>query len=272
MTRSDLVEATGRALRPADAPRRRVRRQDHPRRDGDALWRAATASRSAASAASRSTAGRRAWGATRAPASRCVIPEKRVPHFKPGKALREAVDARVGAQRGEPARPSSRHRAPPPATSRPAPPGAPMRHLVWLLQAAIFFTLFAFALNNQHDADRALVLRPRVARAAGAGRAGRLRASAAPSACFAHGAALVAPPPHRPHAGCDAPATSRCRRAGRRRRRTRSSCIRRAMDFDLQWLLLGLPLAFALGWLASRFDLRQCASRTSRRPRPTSRA
>ena len=29
------------------------------------------------------------------------------------------------------------------------------------------------------------------------------------------------------------------------------------MDFDLQWLLLGLPLAFAFGWLASRFDLRQ---------------
>ncbi|WP_298831143.1 lipopolysaccharide assembly protein LapB [uncultured Piscinibacter sp.] len=29
------------------------------------------------------------------------------------------------------------------------------------------------------------------------------------------------------------------------------------MDFDLQWLLLGLPLAFAIGWLASRFDLRQ---------------
>ena len=29
------------------------------------------------------------------------------------------------------------------------------------------------------------------------------------------------------------------------------------MDFELQWLLLGLPLAFALGWLASRFDLRQ---------------
>jgi len=29
------------------------------------------------------------------------------------------------------------------------------------------------------------------------------------------------------------------------------------MDFDLQWLLLGLPVAFALGWLASRFDLRQ---------------
>jgi lipopolysaccharide biosynthesis regulator YciM len=29
------------------------------------------------------------------------------------------------------------------------------------------------------------------------------------------------------------------------------------MDFDLQWLLLGLPVAFALGWIASRFDLRQ---------------
>lgn len=29
------------------------------------------------------------------------------------------------------------------------------------------------------------------------------------------------------------------------------------MDFDLQWLLLVLPLTFAIGWLASRFDLRQ---------------
>ncbi|MCZ2290511.1 MAG: tetratricopeptide repeat protein, partial [Burkholderiales bacterium] len=29
------------------------------------------------------------------------------------------------------------------------------------------------------------------------------------------------------------------------------------MDLDLQWLLLGVPLAFALGWLASRYDLRQ---------------
>ncbi|MFT3956259.1 MAG: lipopolysaccharide assembly protein LapB [Piscinibacter sp.] len=29
------------------------------------------------------------------------------------------------------------------------------------------------------------------------------------------------------------------------------------MDFDLQWLLLGLPVAFAFGWLASRFDVRQ---------------
>jgi len=29
------------------------------------------------------------------------------------------------------------------------------------------------------------------------------------------------------------------------------------MDFELPWLLLGLPVAFALGWLASRIDLRQ---------------
>lgn len=29
------------------------------------------------------------------------------------------------------------------------------------------------------------------------------------------------------------------------------------MDFDLTWLLWGLPLAFGLGWFASRFDLRQ---------------
>jgi lipopolysaccharide biosynthesis regulator YciM len=29
------------------------------------------------------------------------------------------------------------------------------------------------------------------------------------------------------------------------------------MEFDLTWVLLGLPLAFVLGWLASRLDLRQ---------------
>lgn len=29
------------------------------------------------------------------------------------------------------------------------------------------------------------------------------------------------------------------------------------MEFDFTWLLLGLPAAFALGWLASRLDLRQ---------------
>ncbi|MES2423549.1 MAG: lipopolysaccharide assembly protein LapB [Pseudomonadota bacterium] len=29
------------------------------------------------------------------------------------------------------------------------------------------------------------------------------------------------------------------------------------MDFDITWLLLGLPLAFVLGWIASRLDFRQ---------------
>ena len=29
------------------------------------------------------------------------------------------------------------------------------------------------------------------------------------------------------------------------------------MDFDFSWILLGLPVAFTLGWLASRMDLRQ---------------
>ena len=28
-----------------------------------------------------------------------------------------------------------------------------MKYFLWLLKAAIFFTLFAFALNNQHDAS-----------------------------------------------------------------------------------------------------------------------
>lgn len=29
------------------------------------------------------------------------------------------------------------------------------------------------------------------------------------------------------------------------------------MDFDLRWLLIGLPIAFALGWIASRLDIGQ---------------
>ena len=29
------------------------------------------------------------------------------------------------------------------------------------------------------------------------------------------------------------------------------------MEFDLSWILLGLPIVFALGWIASRLDLRQ---------------
>lgn len=39
------------------------------------------------------------------------------------------------------------------------------------------------------------------------------------------------------------------------------------MEFDLSWLLLGLPLAFILGWVASRFDLRQLRMENRRAPK-----
>lgn len=39
------------------------------------------------------------------------------------------------------------------------------------------------------------------------------------------------------------------------------------MDFDLQWLLWALPLAFALGWVASRLDLRQGRREQSSAPK-----
>jgi lipopolysaccharide biosynthesis regulator YciM len=39
------------------------------------------------------------------------------------------------------------------------------------------------------------------------------------------------------------------------------------MEFDLSWLLLGLPLAFVLGWGASRFDLRQWRLENKQAPR-----
>ena len=39
------------------------------------------------------------------------------------------------------------------------------------------------------------------------------------------------------------------------------------MDFDLSWILLGLPLAFGLGWLASRLDLRQLRMENRQNPK-----
>ena len=39
------------------------------------------------------------------------------------------------------------------------------------------------------------------------------------------------------------------------------------MDFDLSWILLGLPVAFVLGWLASRLDLRQLRMENQRAPK-----
>jgi lipopolysaccharide assembly protein B len=38
-------------------------------------------------------------------------------------------------------------------------------------------------------------------------------------------------------------------------------------DFDIQWLLLGLPIAFALGWIGSRIDLRQWRREQRAQPR-----
>lgn len=39
------------------------------------------------------------------------------------------------------------------------------------------------------------------------------------------------------------------------------------MEFDLTWLLLGLPLVFAMGWLASRMDLRQLRAENRQAPK-----
>src|SRR5580765_4887043 len=77
-----------------------------------------------------------------------------------------------------------------------------MKYLLWLLKAAIFFTLFAFALNNQHDATVYFFF----------GTYWRAPLVLVVLVAFAGGLVVGA---------------------------------------------LGLPLAFVLGWLASRFDLRQ---------------
>jgi lipopolysaccharide biosynthesis regulator YciM len=39
------------------------------------------------------------------------------------------------------------------------------------------------------------------------------------------------------------------------------------VEFDLTWILIGLPIAFALGWIASRFDLRQMRIANRQAPR-----
>ena len=39
------------------------------------------------------------------------------------------------------------------------------------------------------------------------------------------------------------------------------------MEFDLSWILLGLSLAFALGWMASRFDVRQLRMENRQAPK-----
>ena len=39
------------------------------------------------------------------------------------------------------------------------------------------------------------------------------------------------------------------------------------MEFDISWVLFGLPLAFGLGWVASRVDLRQLRFENRQTPR-----
>ena len=39
------------------------------------------------------------------------------------------------------------------------------------------------------------------------------------------------------------------------------------MDFDVSWVLLGLPVAFVLGWASSRFDLRQMRMENRQAPK-----
>lgn len=59
-------------------------------------WRKGIASKFGVSAASASTVARRASDATRKSGEKVQVPEKFVPHFKPGKELRERVDGRAG--------------------------------------------------------------------------------------------------------------------------------------------------------------------------------
>jgi tetratricopeptide (TPR) repeat protein len=123
-----------------------------------------------------------------------------------------------------------------------------MKYLMWLLKAAIFFTLFAFALNNQQDATCISSLAPVAQR--------RWCWSCWPPsrwawwwACWAWcraGGAIAQRPAHKPQPAPNGVAAA-----------TSTRPPAPPMDFDLSWILLGLPLAFVLGWLASRLDLRQ---------------
>jgi tetratricopeptide (TPR) repeat protein len=125
-----------------------------------------------------------------------------------------------------------------------------MKYLMWLLKAAIFFTLFAFALNNQQDATVHFFF----------GTSGAAPMVLVVLAAFAAGWSSAC------WAWCPAGGAAAARRAQANRWRpprpasdARPHRLPRChpMEFDLSWMLLGLPLAFVLGWLASRFDLRQ---------------
>ena len=223
--------AAGRALRPADPSRHRVRGQDDPRCDG--LRALARGHRIEIRGFGSFSINRRPPRVGRNPRSgeQVVISEKLVPHFKPGKALarsgRRPRRRQARRSRAEAAEPPH---APLPATRQLASPDA-MRTLVWLFRAAVFFTLFAFALNNQRRGEHPLVLRLRPGARRWSSSSWPRSASAAPSAssrwCRAGGGT----------AACRAPSMRRAEdRLGRRRaaagRAEPPSCIRRAMDFE----------------------------------------
>jgi tetratricopeptide (TPR) repeat protein len=132
-----------------------------------------------------------------------------------------------------------------------------MRTLVWLVRAAVFFTLFAFALNNQHASSVYWFF----------GYEWRAPMVFVVLAAFGLGCAFgifaMVPSWWRHRRMARTPRARRRPADGRAaaRRRGPPRTIRRAMDFDPQWLLwLALGLGgggFVLGWLASRLDARQ---------------
>jgi hypothetical protein len=149
---------------PAHPSRRRICRQGHSGRDERRLVRGHRIEiRGFGSFSINHSAPR--MGRNPRSGESVAIPEKRVPHFKPGKALREAVDQRTAELESRQALIGGDNvRTVPRRTSMPNNDtrlesarhwGRSMKHLIWLfkwmLKAAIFFTLFAFALNNQQD-------------------------------------------------------------------------------------------------------------------------
>jgi predicted RNA-binding protein with RPS1 domain/uncharacterized integral membrane protein len=197
--------------------------------------------------------------------SQQVEPRKRR-HDQPGRPAARQAGQPPNSTAANPTESNRRGHAAPPsltvrATGRIDPsPGGPMKKLLWLLKwllkAAIFFTLFAFALNNQQDATvhfffgtqwRAplvLVVLAAFTRAWW-------------SACWAW-----------------------CRAGGSTARRATMAPLQRppavgsspAATHPTPWNLISLDpagpaLAFVLGWLASRFDLRQLRAENRRAPK-----
>ena len=92
MTKSELIEALAARQKHLGCQRRRAGGQERDRADEPGAVARASASRSAASAASRCITDRRAWAAIPKTGDAVALPGKHVPHFKPGKELRERVN------------------------------------------------------------------------------------------------------------------------------------------------------------------------------------